>query len=91
MPYVLLGLVLWVLVLKSGVHATLAGVALAMTVPVLDRGGAPVLERMEHALHPWVAFLVVPMFALANAGVRADRAGPCRRVAARSRWALRWV
>ena len=68
-PYVLLGIVLWVLVLKSGVHATLAGVALAMTVPISDKNGDSVLERMEHALHNWVAFFVVPVFALANAGV----------------------
>lgn len=69
LPYVLLGIALWFFVLKSGVHATLAGVALAMTVPLTSRTGKDVLERMEHALHPWVAFLVVPIFALANAGV----------------------
>lgn len=69
LPYVLLGIALWFFVLKSGVHATLAGVALAMTVPLTSRAGSVVLERMEHALHPWVAFLVVPIFALANAGV----------------------
>lgn len=69
LPYVLLGIALWFFVLKSGVHATLAGVALAMTVPLTSRSGENVLERMEHALHPWVAFLVVPIFALANAGV----------------------
>ncbi len=69
LPYVLLGIALWFFVLKSGVHATLAGVALAMTVPLTSRAGEDVLGRMEHALHPWVAFLVVPVFALANAGV----------------------
>ncbi len=69
LPYVLLGIALWFFVLKSGVHATLAGVALAMTVPLTSSTGKDVLERMEHALHPWVAFLVVPIFALANAGV----------------------
>lgn len=68
-PYIVLGTVLWYFVLKSGVHATLAGVALAMTVPLYDRKGEAVLEHMEHALHPWVAFMVVPIFALANAGV----------------------
>ncbi|MXP26148.1 Na+/H+ antiporter NhaA [Altererythrobacter indicus] len=67
-PYVVLGLILWVFVLKSGIHATLAGVAAALTVPITARGQKP-LERMEHALHPWVTFLVVPVFAFANAGV----------------------
>ncbi|WP_209347122.1 Na+/H+ antiporter NhaA [Pontixanthobacter sp. CEM42] len=68
-PYVILGVILWYFVLKSGVHATLAGVALAMTIPLTDRNGEKVLEHMEHGLHPWVAFLVVPIFAFANAGV----------------------
>ncbi len=68
-PYLALGLVLWVLVLKSGVHATLAGVALAFTIPVTDgKGGSP-LRRLEHALHPWVTYLILPVFAFANAGV----------------------
>jgi len=69
LPYIILGVALWFFVLKSGVHATLAGVAVAMTIPISSRGGEPVLERMEHALHPWVAFMVVPIFALANASV----------------------
>lgn len=69
LPYVILGTILWYLVLKSGVHATLAGVALAVTIPLKSRGGEDVLEHMEHGLHPWVAFLVVPIFAFANAGV----------------------
>lgn len=69
LPYVILGVILWYLVLKSGVHATLAGVALALTIPLKSRGGEDVLEHMEHDLHPWVAFMVVPIFAFANAGV----------------------
>jgi len=72
-PYVLLGIALWVCVLKSGVHATLAGVVLAFAIPLRGgSGGGDVespLERMEHALHPWVAYLVMPVFAFANAGV----------------------
>jgi NhaA family Na+:H+ antiporter len=69
-PYVLVGLVLWTCVLKSGVHATLAGVALGFAIPIApDRTGRSPLLVMEHALHPWVAFLVMPLFAFANAGV----------------------
>lgn len=68
-PYVLVGLVVWLFVYKSGIHATLAGVATALTIPLSDgKGGSP-LERAEHALHPWVAFAILPMFAFANAGV----------------------
>ncbi len=68
-PYVLIGLVVWVCVLKSGVHATLAGVATALAIPLRDPAGGSPLETVEHALHPWVAFVVLPMFAFANAGV----------------------
>jgi len=73
-PYLALGAVLWFFVLKSGVHATLAGVALAMTVPIRPSPGRPddtasPLHILEHALHPWVAFLIVPVFGFANAGV----------------------
>ncbi|MES3012926.1 MAG: Na+/H+ antiporter NhaA, partial [Pseudomonadota bacterium] len=68
-PYVVIGLLIWVCVLKSGIHATLAGVVTAMAIPLRDgKGGSP-LEAAEHALHPWVAFAVLPMFAFANAGV----------------------
>lgn len=70
-PYVLLGVVMWVCVLKSGVHATLAGVLTALVVPIKGREeGAPSpLLKLEHGLHPWVAFFIVPVFAFANAGV----------------------
>ncbi len=70
LPYVLLAAALWYAVLHSGVHATVAGVAAAMTVPLkVDRGGESLLLRMEHALVPWNAYLIVPLFGLANAGV----------------------
>ena len=68
-PYVVVGLLIWVCVLKSGVHATLAGVVAALAIPVSDgKGGSP-LRTAEHALHPWVAFAVLPLFAFVNAGV----------------------
>lgn len=65
--YFLIGIPLWVALLKSGVHATLAGVVLAMFIP-LRTPDSP-LRQLEHALHPWVAFGVLPVFAFANAGV----------------------
>lgn len=69
-PYVILGLVLWVAVLKSGVHATLAGVALGFLVPLREgRDGRSLAESWEHGLHPWSIFFVMPVFAFANAGV----------------------
>jgi len=68
-PYVIVGLVIWVFVYKSGIHATLAGVLTALAIPLSDgKGGSP-LKVAEHVLHPWVAFVVLPMFAFANAGV----------------------
>jgi NhaA family Na+:H+ antiporter len=66
-PYLLLGLLLWLFVLKSGLHATLAGVALAFAVPAPTPGS--VSRRLEHGLVNWVAFAIVPLFAFANAGV----------------------
>jgi Na+:H+ antiporter, NhaA family len=67
-PYLLLGVVLWFLVLESGIHATLAGVALALTIPLRPGGDCP-LHRLEHALHKPVAFGVTPIFGFANAGL----------------------
>lgn len=69
-PYLLVGTVLWVCVLKSGVHATIAGVIVGLAIPLRARGGASPLAALEHDLHPWVAFGVLPLFAFANAGVR---------------------
>ena len=68
-PCVVIGLVVWVCVLKSGIHATLAGVVTAMAIPLHDKQGGSPLEAAEHVLHPWGAFAVLPMFAFANAGV----------------------
>jgi NhaA family Na+:H+ antiporter len=70
-PYALVGLFIWLCVLKSGVHATLAGVATALAVPLAAGDGEEhgTLERLEESLHPWVAFGVLPLFAFANAGV----------------------
>jgi NhaA family Na+:H+ antiporter len=71
--YFIVGTVLWISVLKSGVHATLAGVALAFTIPLTARGedGLPFspLKEIEHNLHFWVAFMILPLFAFVNAGV----------------------
>jgi NhaA family Na+:H+ antiporter len=75
-PYLLLGVVLWICVLKSGVHPTLAGVVTGLLIPHVDRGNdvddatehSP-LETLEHGLHPWVAYAILPLFAFANAGL----------------------
>jgi len=67
--YILLGLVLWIAVLKSGVHATLAGVLIAFCVPMRDRDGNSPLRSLEHDLHGPVAFVILPIFAFANAGL----------------------
>src|SRR5262249_56559009 len=67
-PYLLIGVAIWICVLKSGIHATLAGVAVALFVPVGDEKGSP-LRHLEHSLHPWVSFGIMPLFAFANAGV----------------------
>jgi NhaA family Na+:H+ antiporter len=80
--YIVVGLVLWLCVLKSGVHATLAGVATALFIPTRDAKGGSPAAALEHGLHPWVAFLVLPMFAFANAGVSLQGMRPSDLVAA---------
>ena len=69
--YIVIGIILWVSVLKSGVHATLAGVALAFTIPLYgkDKSKPSPLKSLEHDIHPWVAFVILPLFAFVNAGV----------------------
>jgi NhaA family Na+:H+ antiporter len=79
-PYLALALVLWAAVLASGVHATVAGVLAAMAIPITPSAAAPdaadsPLHRLEHALAPWVAYGVVPLFGFANAGVSLVGAG----------------
>lgn len=68
-PYLFFGLILWASVLKSGVHATLAGVALAMFIPYKNRQGGSPVKELEHDLHPVVTYQILPIFAFANAGV----------------------
>lgn len=69
-PYVFVGAILWLFVLKSGVHATLTGIILAFTIPLNGGGASPSpLKTMEHGLHQWVTFMILPLFAFANAGV----------------------
>jgi NhaA family Na+:H+ antiporter len=80
-PYMALGVLLWFLVLQSGVHATLAGVILALTIPLRRRNAAPEerhspLHKLEHGIAPWVTFLILPVFGFANAGVSLIGASP---------------
>jgi Na+:H+ antiporter, NhaA family len=87
-PYVLVGAAVWVAIHESGVHATIAGVALALLTPTGQVGGRNVLETLEYRLHPVSVFVVVPLFALANAGI--DFGGGVLADAASSRlaWAV---
>ena len=70
-PYVILGILLWVFVLKSGIHASLAGVLLAQFIPIKpkDTSAHSPLYKLEHSIEPWVNFIILPLFAFANAGV----------------------
>lgn len=70
-PYIIVGMFLWFCVLKSGVHATLAGVVVAFAIPVKNnkKPALSPLRYLEHQLHPWIAFVVLPLFAFVNAGV----------------------
>ena len=70
--YVCAGIALWIFVLKSGVHATLAGVALALTIPLTRRDDSAMLHGIEESLHPYVKFAILPVFAFANAGIPLD-------------------
>ncbi|MFC0322714.1 Na+/H+ antiporter NhaA [Gallibacterium melopsittaci] len=68
-PYGVVGIILWVCVLKSGVHATLAGVIIGFAIPLQASNGENLVHRVEHALAPWVTFMILPLFAFANAGI----------------------
>jgi NhaA family Na+:H+ antiporter len=68
-PYVILGIFLWVCILKSGIHATLAGVILGFLIPLRTEGKTSPARCVEHGIHPWVAWLILPLFAFTNAGV----------------------
>lgn len=72
--YVFIGIIMWLAVLKSGVHATLAGVVLGLLIPhnTKTQHGKCMLKSLEHDLHPWVAFMVLPIFAFANAGIHLE-------------------
>lgn len=75
-PYLFFGVILWVAVLKSGVHATLAGVVLALFIPMHGKPGEPSpLKSLEHNLHSMVAFIILPIFAFANAGISFEGIG----------------
>ena len=74
-PFILLALVLWYFVLNSGVHATIAGVVAALTIPMRGKDDDTMLEHLEHGLAPWSAYLVVPVFGFANAGVEFGQMG----------------
>ncbi len=69
LPYLVIGAVLWVFVLKSGIHATLAGVILGFLIPLQTKNKQTPARKVEHGIHPWVAWLILPLFAFANAGV----------------------
>ena len=68
-PFILAALVLWVFVLFSGIHATIAGVVAALCIPMVGKDDETMVEKMEHGLAPWSAYLIVPVFGFANAGV----------------------
>ncbi|MBW3641023.1 MAG: Na+/H+ antiporter NhaA [Actinobacteria bacterium] len=68
-PYVIVGVFVWLATFESGIHATIAGVTLGLLTPTGEVGGRNVLEQLEHRLHPLSAFVIVPLFAFANAGV----------------------
>ena len=88
LPYALVGTFVWVAAYESGVHATIAGVALGLLTPTGKVGGREVLAMLEHRLHPVTSFVVVPLFALANAGVYLGGGKLADAAASRLAWAV---
>ncbi len=86
--YIPLAVLAWYGTYRSGIHPTIAGVALGLLTPPGEVGGRPVLEDLEHRLHPWSSYLVIPIFALANAGVVLDRETTGEALASRLTWAV---
>lgn len=70
--YLVIGVLLWFVILFSGIHATLAGVIMAMFIPFKSANKKSLMTSLEHSIHPWVTFLILPIFALSNAGVKID-------------------
>ncbi len=68
--YLVVGIILWVCILKSGIHTTLAGIILGFLIPLKGRQNNSLSEQLEHLLHPWVAYLILPLFAFANVGIQ---------------------
>ncbi len=86
--YVPLALAVWYCTYRSGIHPTIAGVVLGLCTPAGLFGGRPVLENLEQRLHPWSSYLVIPVFALANAGVALDREAIADAAGSRLTWAV---
>ena len=86
--YVLPAVVLWICTYQSGVHATIAGVILGLLTPANPFGGRAVLEQLESRLHPFTSFLIVPLFALANAGVSLSREAFTDAASSRVAWGI---
>jgi NhaA family Na+:H+ antiporter len=79
--YLIIGIALWIFVVESGIHATLAGVALAMAIPVRGRNGEAIIAPLEEAIHPHVRYLIMPIFAFANAGLSLTGLSPASLIA----------
>ena len=88
LAYVPLGVLAWYCTYRAGVHPTIAGVALGLLTPARPVAGVPVLEHLEHRLHPWSSYFVIPVFALANAGVALDSGALGSAATSRLTWAV---